>query len=304
MEIDYNALFGVGVEAQEPAEPASAEQSNEGVEAQEPAEPAVESEPTEESVGETPAEAPVSVGKTEEDSKFAEARRKAEADKKLAVTQAREEAEKQASQRIFETLKRMNIVDPDDGSVIDSVEKLEAWEKKAYDRKVNASFEQAGIDKDAITALIGQHPDVVRAKEAAERFQAAEKTAKESEAKARLENELSEIRKLDPNIKTFSDLTNHPAYDRIYKRVSENRLSILDAFRLEAQAQLIETAQKQAAQEVMSKASSKAHLAPLEGRGEGALSVPRDIMAQYKLFNPNMSEAEITKHYNKQMKGR
>ena len=47
-------------------------------------------------------------------------------------------------------------------------------------------------------------------------------------------------------------------------------------------------------------ARSKDHLqATGNARGAGAVSVPKDEMAMYRLLNPNATEAQIQAHYNK-----
>ena len=78
--------------------------------------------------------------------------------------------------------------------------------------------------------------------------------------------------------------------------------SISDAYRLANYDALTQRAAEASRQAAISKAKSKEHLTATTQRGAGAVSVPDDVKAEYLAFNPDATEAEIQKHYQKYMK--
>ena len=115
--------------------------------------------------------------------------------------------------------------------------------------------------------------------------EAAERAAKEVQAKARIEEQMKTISELDPSIKKLEDLTKMENYQEFYALVKRGN-SLSDAFKLVNYDKITRRIAAGAAQADRNAAASKAHLTRTAPRGRGSATV----------------DAEITAHYNKYLK--
>lgn len=261
MEIDYNELFG-GEEETETADP-----SVEETEAEQPEEGAKEAEPAE----------PQS---KEDNAKFAAIRRKAE-----------EEAAAKAQKQMDESFAALNMTNPYTGKAIKSKADFDEYAKASHKEKKDTVLEQTGWTDEQLQAFIDEQPDVKAAK--------AERQSMERERQQReLETQLTEVAKLDPSVKTLEDLQKQDNYADIYNLVVRKGLSISEAYKLANFDKLSSQRASSAAKQAERNAKGKEHLQPTSQRGEGAMSVPQDVMDMYKMFMPDATSAEITAHYN------
>lgn len=146
--------------------------------------------------------------------------------------------------------------------------------------------QRAAIDRAVDDALAREREKVRR-----ERDEAA--------AKETIEAELREIHRLDPSVSTAEDLLKMPSAREFYEYVRRGN-TFLDAFYLANRSRLTAAAAETARQQAMNASRSKDHLHPAGfSRGAGADSVPAEEMRYFKLLNPNASEAEIQKYYNR-----
>ena len=116
-----------------------------------------------------------------------------------------------------------------------------------------------------------------------------------------IEGQVKEIAAIDPSIKEFGDLAKMDNYGRFHELVKKGN-TLLDAYRLANFDALTQRAAQASRKAAIQSAASKEHLAPNPPRGTGAVSVPEDIKAEYRAFNPDATEEEIQKHYQKYMK--
>ena len=263
MEIDYNELFG-GEEETETADPS---EETEEVEEQ-PEEGAKEAEPAEPQQSK------------EDNAKFAAIRRKAE-----------EEATAKAQKQMDESFAALNMTNPYTGKVIKSKADFDEYAKASHKEKKDTVLEQTGWTDEQLQAFIDEQPDVKAAK--------AERQSMERERQQReLETQLTEVAKLDPSVKTLEDLQKQDNYADIYNLVVRKGLSISEAYKLANFDKLSSQRASSAAKQAERNAKGKEHLQPTSQRGEGAMSVPQDVMDMYKMFMPDATSAEITAHYN------
>ena len=269
-DIDYGAVFGVETSGGE-NESAPAEQTT----------PAAET--TEESAGEketAPAEQ-----SAEENAKFAAARRKAEQERDAGIAQA----QKAAQRSLDEAIASMGQTNPYTGKAITTKAEWDAWKAQEAQEKSREVADAAGMSEQEFDNFINNLPNVVNyRKEAA--------AARQQHQKMVLEEQITAIGKLDPSVKTVSDLVARPEYKQVYQYVKTG-LSIVDAFKLANYDQLTNSAAAGARQAAINSAAGKGHMAPTQTRGSGAVTVPADVKEQYRLFNPDATDAEIQAHY-------
>lgn len=307
MEINYDAVFGVqeGVNGQEVAEPAEEEESTaeaesqEGANEQEVAEPAGEEQDLveeEEEAREDPEEDHTQ--SKEERAGFAAARRRAEAEKEREIERVRQEAKAEAERAINAIFADAAMIDPYTGRTIQNKEEFESYQKRLKEDQIAEALQRSGMDEQTMDTLIGNHPAVRAAAEAAEKLERAEQQAEDARMRIKFAHELQEVSKIDPRIQTEEDLMEHPSYARVYELVGRGN-NLVDAFRLANLDTLTERAVAAARQSARNADAGKSHLTKTDARGDGAVSVPEDVRANYRMLLPHATDAEIQRHYNK-----
>ena len=299
-DINYAELFGVPTE--EPEQEPDTDATEEMVEAEEEQEGGEPAEVPEEGQDATdpddPAQgAPEGAKRTqtrEENAAFAAARRKAEQQRDEAIAEVR----RQAQQEIDAVIAGMGLVNPYNDQPIKTKAEYDAY-KADHDKQQRKTVAQkAGMSEEEFQRFVQELPEVRQAQEAS-------RQAQEAQARQRIDAEIAEISRLDPNIKGLADLTQMEDYPKLYQMV-ERGMTISEVYKLLRFDQIRKTdrerdtaAQRQAA----INAAGKSHLTGSKSRGAGAVPVPADVKAQYRVFMPDASDAEIAAHYNRSRKG-
>lgn len=290
MEIDYNEVFDLpdqveeGAEEQEAAEPAQSE----GVEEQEAAAPAVEETPEEPT-------------KTEDDARFAAARRQAERERDEAIARARREAQEEAQRTIDEAFKHAGMTNPYTKTPITNKAEYDEYLKRYQQEQRETVQRKAGLSQEQYQQFVNSLPEVQQARAAQAQAERASMEARQQAAKVRLDEQIQEIHKLDPSIKDIKDLTQMPNYQAFYDLVKRGN-NFVDAYKLANFDALTQRTAQASRQAAIKQAASKEHLTTTTARGQGAAPVPVDIMQEYKAFNPDATEEQIQRHYQKYLK--
>ncbi len=188
------------------------------------------------------------------------------------------------------------------GKPITSMEEFQDW-KQAYDAaQLQRDLKAGKLTPEALGKAISDAPAMQKVQEIIDRDEKAKQEQADAAAKQKIASELEEIRKLDPSIKDLADLLKMPTAKEFYAYVTKNKLSYLDAFRLANQERLAQQATEAARQQAMTNARGKDHMTSTKPQGPGAVSVPSDDMALFRLLNPDASEAEIQDYFNKNKK--
>lgn len=305
-----------GANAQEPAQPVNNHPAPEtaGANEQEPAQPAQEPEPDpnndpasspEEPEGEgaEPAKQPM-----DEKTRRANAARRRQQEQQAAVDAAVQAALKQEREKsdadwnaFFATSGLKNTLT---GEPIRTREEYLAWQQTWQTQQMQQKLKAGELTPELMQQLISQNPVVQQAQQLldADR-QAKEQTARQAE-ETRIQEEIAEIGKLDPGIKSVEDLMNMPEEEfAAFKGYVDKGYSFLDSYRLTHMEQIANQRAQQAREQALANTRGKEHLrASGKSQGTGPVSVPPDVMRQYRLFNPKATDAEIQAHYNKQLK--
>ena len=306
MEIDYEALFGVGssqgAEGQEVAEPAENQEApaDAGAEGQEVAEPA-EADSQEQAVAETAARDQDWLNQeqagqsAEENARYAAARRKAEQERDAAIERARADAQAEAKRVIDEAFQGSGLVNPYTKQPITSKAEFDAY-KQAFEQDQRAKIlKRSGMNEAQFDAFIQSIPEVRRAKE-------AETAANRARAEMKVEAQMAEIRKLNPNIQNVRDLAGMETYPKLYEMVQRG-YDLADAYRLANFAELSKREAGAARQSAINAVKSKSHLAPVAERsGTAEIVVPEETKQLYRQLNPGVTDDEIKRHYAKSHK--
>lgn len=306
MEIDYEALFGVGssqgAEGQDVAEPAENQEApaDAGAEGQEVAEPA-EADSQEQAVAEKAAGDQDGLNQeqagqsAEENARYAAARRKAEQERDAAIERARADAKAEAQRVLDDAFRGSGLVNPYTKQPITSKAEFDAY-KQAFEQDQRAKIlKRSGMNEAQFDAFIQSIPEVRRAKE-------AETAANRARAEMKVEAQMAEIRKLNPNIQTVRDLAGMETYPKLYEMVQRG-YDLADAYRLANFTELSKREAGAARQSAINAVKSKSHLAPVAERsGTAEIVVPEETKQLYRQLNPGVTDDEIKRHYAKSHK--
>lgn len=166
-------------------------------------------------------------------------------------------------------------------------------ELQDYDKK--EKLQTMGInDPDAfdnvLNDAISNNPIVREAKQILE-------TQKQKEQEEIISHAVTEINKLDPDIKSIQDIIKLENYDEFYGLVTKG-YSLPDAYKVVAFDKIAGKKADNAAQNVIRNIDSKGHLKTVAGNKTTEVVIPDEILASYKKNMPEMTDDEIRKHYN------
>ena len=234
----------------------------------------------------------------EQNSQFAAARRQAEAERDRAIAAEKARADAQ----IKDVISSLNIVSPYTGKLITTPEEYAAYKNaKAADFK-KGFMEKNKLDEKGYDEFVAQLPEVVSARDAVAKAADAEKAAVKEKAKAGIAAELEIISKLDPDIKDMGALFKTENYPEILARVKSG-MSLSDAYKLVNFDKLQQRSAAAEKQRALNSAAGKSHMTPTtQAHGQALAAVPEEVKQNYRLFNPNMSEEDMARDYNKYLK--
>ena len=300
---------GAGGQAQEPAEPVSnSNQTAEGAQAQEIAAPAVSGNDTGASSQQPAAVEPQEPGKqtmTPEE-RHQNAARRRQQEQQAAVDQAVQAALATERQKNAADLEqffgRMGIKNTYTGQPIKTMEEFQTW-KSQYDSEQFGKDLKAGkATPEQFSQMIDNHPAVKQAQQVIAQSQIQQRQQQEVADKQRIDANLAEITKLNPMITSVADLLSMPKVEEFKGYVAMGN-DFLSAYKLTYFDELSAEKAERARQQALNLNRGKDHLQPAGSTGgSGAVSVPSDVMAMYRAFNPNATEAQIQAHYNKTQK--
>ena len=246
------------------------------------------------SAGETEGTVNDSVQTPEENAKFAAIRRQAEAERDRAIAEERAKSDAYVKNAIAS----LGIVSPYTGKPVTTPEEYEAYKNaRAEDFKKNFK-ERNGLDDAGYDEFVGQLPEVVAAREAKARADAAQKEA----ARSSVDAEIEIISKLDPDITNLESLFKTESYPEVFKRVKSG-MSLSEAYKLVNYDKLQQKAIAAEKQRTLNNQAGKTHMTPTnKAHGQALTPVPDAEKEMYRLFNPDMSDEDIARDYNKRLK--
>jgi len=278
----------ISEQTQESADPETLETANTETENSESESGSEEQELTEDGT-ETPPQTP------EENAKFAAIRRRAE-----------EEAKAKADAKIFEYNKKIaelskGLIHPVTQKPISSLDEyLDAFSAQ---EKLNqeAEWKQKGIDPSLIEQIVSE-------KLSKDPVLQEAKAIRDNHMKAVLdmtmEEGVREISKIDPSIKTLSDLEKSDPEGKILEKVGKG-YSIADAYFTVNREKLLAKQTAAAKQGAINQSKSTGHMKTTDGVADNSsdVDVPESTMKVFRaMYGDSKTPAEIKKMYNTELK--
>ena len=312
---NYFELFGVpepdtGAQAQESAEPA-AQTGTEGAQEQEVADPVEagtdgqaadgDTDAAGESVEETAGDGQADTDKTPQsaEERRANAAKRREREQREAEERGRRAAEEAAAKREKEIFGQMQLKDPyHDNRPVTNAQEFAEYQQALRADRIKKDLKEGNLTQEAIQAALMETPEL---KQIIAEANAAKQQANMSDFTARREMELAQIRKLNPNIKSLDDIIQMPTGPQFAALVRRG-LTFEEAYKTANFDDLIAKGRAAGEQRARNAAMSQSHLQQTAMQGSGAKSVPPEVKRMYRVFNPEMSEEDIAKDYNKRRK--
>lgn len=308
--------FGLGAKVQEPAAPATKENSiptDEGAKAQDPAapasvdtpdpnptaQPAVDTESLDDGADGTGADQkPLT-----EDQRRVNAARRRQQEQKAAVDKAVAEAlekERQRNQQQWnDFFAKSGLKNTFTGKPITTMEEHQQWQQQVAQAQLERELKSGKLTSEGLALAIGNHPLMQQAQALIDSNVAAEAAKQQAEDQIRIDAEIAKIHEIDPSINSPADFLTMANADQ-FKALVDKGYSFEHAYFIVNRERIDASRAEAVRQQAMLNARGKEHLVPSVGsRGEGALPVPADVMSLYRQLNPGMSDAQIIAHYNK-----
>lgn len=293
-----------GANDQEPAQPEASADQPQGANDQEPARP--EEDPQQPEAD----DAEGSPAPMDEKTRRENAARRRQQEQQRAIDTAVAEAlkkQKQLSDAEWDTFfAASGLKNTVTGEPIRNRQEYEAWQQSYQAEMMQQKLKAGELTPELMQQLISQNPVVAQAQQLIQRQQEQQRQQQEQRQRDQIRSEIDEIGKLDPRIREAQDLVNLPEEEYAsFKAYVDKGYGFLDSWRLSHMDQIAEKRAEQARQQALTNDRGKEHLRSSgKSQGTGAVSVPPDVMRQYRLFNPKATDSEIQAHYNKTLKNR
>ena len=275
MENEFMTDVSIGVEEPEVTDTAEATSEIIGEEESEVAEPTKNNEQS-----------------NEENARYAAARRRAE--RELAAEKERFENERASIAE--NAIASLGITDPESGAVIKTKSDYDKYLLKQNEKALREVAQRTGMSEGDLNTIVNNLPVVKQAQYAA-------RQAEEAAAKIKIDKQIEEITKIDPSIKSISDLLKTETFPQFDKLVKMGH-SFVDAYRYANIDKQLGKAADMSRQAALNSVNSKNHLTSTPSRiaSGTTVAVPDDIKAMYRSLIPDATDAEISAHYAKTIK--
>ena len=297
-------------EVADPAEPTAEAEGGREQEVADPVEAPAETETAEEAEGsDTAGEDPVTEGSAPkgEESKGGrdsyEAAKRRERERTERERLIRDEEATKAAEKLKTILGSLGLRDAS-GKPVETAEDFERYEAEQRSAKLQRELKAGKLTQEGIRAALLSSPEVQGILKQAENVTNAakqkEQEARASKFQADMERELTEIRKLNPQIRTTDDIIRMETGPE-YARYIRTGLTPSQAYKM-ANFDAIRRADKLAAEQAARNAAAgKGHLRSTPSGGN-ALSAPADYVANMRKYVPGITDKEIERIYKESAK--
>lgn len=174
-------------------------------------------------------------------------------------------------------------------------------------QKRMAQMKESGVDPELLQELIrdavNTNPAVQQAGAAMQQANAAMAQAHQEKVQNTIEKELAAIRSVDPEIRTADDL--HDRYPDTWEEtlaLCKQGVPLSKAFKTANFDALMKNRSAAARQAEKNSAASKAHLKPSKSNNQSTVTIPREVLEQFRLLLPGKSDAEYAAYWAKHHK--
>lgn len=203
-----------------------------------------------------------------------------------------QKARDEADGLLKDVLAASGLTDPFTGKAVTTREEFEQYRKSQANEKRRSIQRKVGMTDAEFDGFIESLPEVQAAKQAQAAAEKAAQETRQAQAQARIDAEIAEIGKLNPEVKGVGDLLKLPEYGEIYAMVQRG-YTLLDAYKLVNLDALTSRAREAGKQQARNAADGKTHMGKTKSRGAGDVELTQEELAQFRIFNPAATEDEV-----------
>lgn len=122
---------------------------------------------------------------------------------------------------------------------------------------------------------------------------ALKQVAMQAQGQKQFEEQMREIGKLDPSIKSLSDITKIDEFKEFDAMVRSRKYNMVDAYKLACFSRLSQKQATAAKQAAINEAKGKAHLSPVGGGQAADDGLTDEIIENYRKYNPKWTREQI-----------
>lgn len=225
----------------------------------------------------------------------AAARRKAEQEQRFADMQRDYERKLKDAERSAIIAATGGKVNPYTGKLIETKEELEDYNRSFKLEDAKRKLEKSGLDPEALSDVISQHPMVRNAQKATEDAKRANLAAAQQLRKKLIDEDIAKISEIDPSITSLDDLLSSSDGEEIEKLQQTGRMTYLEAYKQVTYDRVANVRAAAAGKAAAEKAGSKAHMEATSQKSGDVVTIPTETLAMYR--NLGFSEEQARKHY-------
>ena len=280
-----------GEKEQEPAEPAEASEENDDADESEDQEEEGENE---QEVAEPASKEKKKEPQSDEQRRqAAAARRQKEIEEAVQNALAQERARQKAEDDAF--FAKANLKNPlKDNAPITNREEYLEYQKAYEDQRIDRELKSGKLSRETIEAVVANSPQMQDMEQIRRQSQQAE-AQRQLQAQQQLLNEqLAQIKAIDPEVESILELANDPKTGQEFQNlVHNNGLSFVQAYVLTHQDQIASRQAASAARRTETNLRGKEHLRKTGGQSGTTAPISSDELQLYRTLLPDLKTSEI-----------
>lgn len=284
-EPDGNAAAGTG------------EQSNTAPAGQETAQQGQTSQQETPAAGQT-ASTPDAAGNQTPAAEGAQKQEQSAEERHANAERRRREYEAQMQKQVTEdVLKKLNLRDPyNDNKPVTTIEEYQKYQQNAAAAKLQREIKSGSMTMETLEEAMLASPTIRNIVNGAGAEAAAAQEAQAEANKARyqadMQQQLAEIRKINPSINSMTDIVGMETGVE-FARLVRTGLTPVEAYKLANHDSIISGARSAAEQAARNAAAGKGHLEATKGTNAQGFEITEATRQRYRRFNPNITDAQI-----------
>lgn len=222
----------------------------------------------------------------------AAARRRAE--QQAAVDAALEEQSKKMAAEWKAFFASAGLKNTITGEPITTKEEFDAWSQSFKQQKLESDLKAGKLTQESLNAAISENPLVKQAAEIVAAREREQQAAEQEKMQRAIDEQIQKIHALEPTVNSVEDLLKIPENEAFYDCVKNRGMSFYDAYLIATRERREKNLAEAARTQALTNQRGKDHLTGAgAARGAGGRTVTSEEIAQFRIFNPTATEAEI-----------
>ena len=179
--------------------------------------------------------------------------------------------------------------------------------REDMEQQQRQKMQESGVNPFTIESMIAkaikENPVVQQAEEVVAHAEMMEQQARQTQRTAMINSGLQEIAAMDPRVKNAEDLKNLYAdtWDEMLGYVRAG-IPLAKAWRAANMDTLMQQGRNAGRQAALNAMGTKSHMRSMQSQGKQTVTMPREVMEQYRQIVPGHTDAEYARHWAKNHK--